>query len=58
MKSEILKMDRDELIDFLFKSDTYLIPKLPSGREKEFFNNNPGFHTTDKLREYALTLVD
>jgi hypothetical protein len=58
MKSEILKMDRDELIDFLIKNDTYLIPKLPTGREKEFFNNNPNFHTTDILRKYSLTLTD
>lgn len=56
MKPEILKMDRDELIDFLIKNDTYIIPKLPSGREKEFFNNNPDFHTTEILQEYALSL--
>jgi hypothetical protein len=58
MEKGILKMNRDELIDFLIKNDTYIIPKLPTGREKEFFNNNPDFHTTDILREYALTLAD
>lgn len=56
MKSKILKMGRDELIDFLINSDTYIIPKLPIGREKKFFNNNPDFHTTEILREYALSL--
>lgn len=58
MKFEILKMDRDELIDFLIEKDTRIVPNLPTGREKEFFNNNPDFHTTDILREYALTLAD
>jgi hypothetical protein len=56
MKSNILKMGRDELIEFLINSDTCIIPKLPKGREKEFFNNNPDFHTTEILREYALSL--
>ncbi len=58
MKSKILKMGRDELIDFLIEKDTRIIPGLPTGREKEFFNNNPGFHTTDRLREHALSLID
>lgn len=55
-KELILAFNRDELIDFIIENDTYIIPKLPTGREKEFFNASD-FHTTEILREYALSLI-
>jgi len=52
IKEEILKTTKDELINFLIENDTYIIPKLPTGREKEFFNAND-FHTTERLCDYV-----
>ena len=56
MKKEILKMNRDEVIDYLIKNETHFTRTVPHGDLKRFFNNNPKFHTTEILREYALSL--
>ena len=58
MKEEILKMSRDELIDFLVEKWTEISIELPKGREKEFFNQHPDLHTIENMRAVALSLAD
>ena len=53
----VLKMDRDEIMDFLIQCQSHFAIELPSGREKEIWNNHSDFHTTDKLRGLALELT-
>ena len=35
----VLKMDRDEIMDFLIQCQSHFAIELPSGREKEIWNN-------------------
>jgi hypothetical protein len=58
MKEKILRMNRDQLIDFLIDNWTEFIRTLPTGREKEFFNLHPDLYTKEKLRSIALDLID
>ena len=58
MEDKILKMDRDQLIDFLIEHWTDFIRQLPRGREKEFFNLHPDFHTAENMRGVALSLIE
>lgn len=55
---EINNMTRDQLIDFLIENWTDFVRKLPTGREKEFFNLHPDFHTVENMRAVALSLVN
>ncbi len=58
MKEKILKMTREELVNFLVENWTELVCQLPTGREKEFFNSNPDFHTVENMQGVALSLID
>jgi len=57
MKDKILKMDRDQLIDFLIEHWTDFVKNLPTGREREFWKSEK-YHPTEKLRGVALSLID
>lgn len=57
-KEKILQMSRDELVDFLVENWTDFVCQLPTGREKEFFNLHPDFHTVENMRLVALSLID
>jgi hypothetical protein len=56
MKNKILQMNRNQLIDFLIKNETHFTRIVPHENLQRFFNNNPDFHTTEKLRRYALSI--
>ena len=55
-KEEILKMSRDELIDFLV-SNWKLAKELPAGKEREYFMSRPDFHTMENMQGVALEII-
>ena len=57
MKEKILQMSREELVDFLVENWADFVRKLPTGREKEFFNLHPDLHTVENMRAVALELI-
>ena len=54
MKEQILKMSKDEIVDFLVENWNEMTRLLPENRKKEFFNSHP----VEPLREIALSLID
>ena len=55
-KEEILKMSRDELIDFLV-NNWKLAKELPPARAHEYFKSRPDFHTMENMQGVALELI-
>ncbi len=57
MKDEILKMSRDQLIDFLIENWTDFVKNLKPGKERDFWKSEK-YHPTEMLRGVAISLIE